>query len=118
MKKFIVISMLALGMGSTVLAKGYHHNGNCGMQNMRNMQCNNLLRGNKEFNDLKIKVEESKVQLMKEMAKEKPDFNNVEKINEEIAKNRAKMQTIRMKTRYEYQNNLTAQPVNNNNPTK
>lgn len=113
MKKYIIISILALGMGSAIFAKGYHcdnyhdykyHNSDCVRYNKpisSNRYIKNALKGDKEYKNLRIELEEKKLERMKEMAKDTPNFNNIDKINEDILKIKSKMKTIRMRVRYE-----------------
>ena len=59
------------------------------------------MRTNPKLQEGRIKLQENKVAMMKEMAKENPDFSNIEKINKERANIQAEMKTEQMKMRYE-----------------
>ncbi len=54
------------------------------------------LRNDPEVMKFRIMLQEKKVELMKELSKEDPDFKNVKKINEEMAKIKSEMMTLRM----------------------
>ncbi|MEG1583416.1 MAG: hypothetical protein RR344_05670, partial [Cetobacterium sp.] len=51
--------------------------------------------------DGRIKLQENKLSMMKEMAKDKPDFATIEKLNKEKGNIQAEMKTEKMKLRYE-----------------
>lgn len=54
---------------------------------------------NKEIESNRIAIMEKRVELRKEMLKDTPDWNKVEKLNQEIASKRASNQTIMMRER-------------------
>lgn len=120
MKKYLLVSMMVLGLGTVAMAKG--NNGHDGHKmSYDGMEHNNSgkmmldkcqtkeekalmkekMRTNPKFKEGKIKLQENKVAMMKEMAKENPDFSNVEKINKDRANIEAEMKTEQMKMRYE-----------------
>lgn len=117
MKKLLVVSILTLGIGASAYAQGGHHTVNevhhvgNGMHHNEYIQnCNtttgknrvNLMKGNKEYQNFGIQIEEQKLLLKKEMMKENPDFKVVEEINNKIADLQSKRKTMRMKARYDY----------------
>lgn len=117
MKKFLLVSMMALGLGTVAMAKGNnghrmsvdgmgHNNG--GKMMMGQCQTNEekammreKMRTNPKLQEGRIKLQENKVAMMKEMAKENPNFTNIEKINKDRANIQAEMKTEQMKMRYE-----------------
>ncbi|MDX8336774.1 MULTISPECIES: hypothetical protein [Cetobacterium] len=119
MKKFLLVSMMALGLGTVAMANG--NNGHRGFQGnqkynsgkMSTRQCQGSqtneeralmrekIRTNPKLQEGRIKLQENKVAMMKEMAKETPNFSNIEKINKDRANIQAEMKTERMKMRYE-----------------
>lgn len=51
-----------------------------------------------------------KLEIRKELVKDKPDWNRVEKLNTEIANEHGRMRTSVMKSRVEYNQNLANKP--------
>lgn len=73
------------------MGRGKHHSRHC---------CENGSRfQNKEMEANRIAIMEKKVELRKEMLKDTPDWNKVEKINKDIATKRAENHTMMMKER-------------------
>lgn len=114
MKKFLLVSIMALGLGTVAMAKGNTGHRMTGTHNndgkMIMGQCQTSeekalmrekMRTNPKLQQGRIKLQENKVAMMKEMAKENPDFSNIEKINKERANIQAEMKTEQMKMRYE-----------------
>ncbi|MEG0136314.1 hypothetical protein [Cetobacterium sp.] len=114
MKKFILVSMMAIGLGATAMAKGHgSHQMNGNMMTTGNkmmMQCQTSeekammmeqMKNNPKLRDGRIKLQENKLSMMKEMAKDKPDFSTIEKLNKEKGNIQAEMKTEKMKLRYE-----------------
>ena len=60
---------------------------------------------NKEVQANQIKIDEKRIELKKEMMKDTPDWNKVEKLNKEIGAIRAENKTIMMKERMSNKNN-------------
>ena len=115
MKKFLLVSIMALGLGTVAMAKGNnghksssngHHNGGKMMTgqcqtNEEKSLMREKMRSNPKIQEGRIKLQENKVAMMKEMAKENPNFANIEKINKDKANIQAEMRTEQMKMRYE-----------------
>ncbi|MGL5544780.1 MAG: hypothetical protein ACRDB6_06700 [Cetobacterium sp.] len=116
MKKFLLVAMMALGLGTVTMAKGNNGNRMSGdmMRNnsskMMTKQCSTneeklamreKMRTNPKLQEGRIKLQENKLAMMKEMAKETPNFVNIEKINKDKANIQADMKTEQMKMRYE-----------------
>jgi len=116
MKKFLLVSIMALGLGNVVMAKNHegHRMSGESMRNnsgrMMNTECltneeKTAMRENMKINpklkEGRIKLQENKLALMKEMSKETPNFTNIEKINKDKANIEAEMRTEKMKIRYE-----------------
>ncbi|MCQ8211960.1 hypothetical protein NON08_05380 [Cetobacterium somerae] len=124
MKKFLLVSMMALGLGTVAMAKGNngHRMSNNTYNNGGKMmvgQCQTSeekalmrekMRTNPKLQEGRIKLQENKVAMMKEMAKENPNFTNIEKINKDRANIQAEMKTEQMKMRYDM---LKANKTNN-----
>ena len=55
-------------------------------------------------------IDEKKLEIRKELVKDKPDWNRVEKLNTEIANEHGRMRTSVMKSRVEYNQNLANKP--------
>lgn len=123
MKKLLVVSIMALGLGTVAMAQGNKENkmsnsgknqnknnkmmeshkmmgGDC-FSNEERAQMREKMRTNPKIKEGKIKLQENKVELMKEMNKENPDFNKIEKINKNSADIQAEMKTEQMKMNYE-----------------
>ncbi|MGL4653016.1 MAG: hypothetical protein ACRCZH_04095 [Cetobacterium sp.] len=116
MKKILLVAMMALGLGTVTMAKGNNGHRMSGdmMRNnsskMMTKQCTTneeklamreKMRTNPKLQEGRIKLQENKLAMMKEMAKETPNFANVEKINKDKANIQADMKTEQMKMRYE-----------------
>ena len=115
MKKFLLVSMMALGLGTVAMAKGnngHRMSGNTYNNGGKMMtgQCQTneekalmreKMRTNPKLQEGRIKLQENKVAMMKEMAKENPNFTNIEKINKDRANIQAEMKTEQMKMRYD-----------------
>lgn len=114
MKKIIILaSAITMMIGTAVFAQGDEVGVN---RDSKNYVAQSVGRGryhsrhccengrvgyvqNKEIEANRIAIMEKKVELRKEMIKETPDWNKVEKLNQEIATKRATNQTIRMRER-------------------
>lgn len=117
MKKFLLVSIMALGLGTMAMAKGHSENkmsadgkGHKSCEKMMMGQCQTKeekalmrekMRTNPKIQEGRIKLQENKVAMMKEMAKENPNFVTVEKINKDRANIQAEMRTEQMKMKYE-----------------
>lgn len=82
-------------------SRGYHHNNNNGYG-----YCDNYdnFRGNKEIQANRIDISERKLEIRREMLKDTPDWNKIEKLNQEIALKRAENKTMLMRERMEQNN--------------
>ncbi|MGL5918293.1 MAG: hypothetical protein ACRCYM_03510 [Cetobacterium sp.] len=116
MKKFLLVAMMALGLGTVAMAKGnngHRMSGDMMRNNGGKMMANQCgtseeklamrekMRTNPKLQEGRIKLQENKLSMMKEMAKDTPNFTNIEKINKDKANIQAEMKTERMKMRYE-----------------
>lgn len=119
MKKLLLVSIMALGLGSVAMAnegthlnKGSHRmtrtrkHSNCGETSKERQLMREGIKDNPKFDQWKIELQEIKVKLMKEMAKDSPDFTEVGRINREKAEVQAEIQTERMKMRYNIEKEL------------
>ncbi len=82
-------------------SRGYHQNNNNGHR-----YCNNYdnFRGNKEIQANRIDISERQLEIKREMLKNNPDWNKIEKLNQEIALKRAENKTMIMRERMEQNN--------------
>ena len=112
MKKILLVSMMALGLGTVTLAKGENqmrgnrmrmnsHN-RCLENSVEQQKIRKAIKDNPKFDQWQIELQEIKVKLMKEMAKDTPNFSEIEKINKEKAVVQAKMRTERMRIKYKF----------------
>ncbi|WP_297597797.1 hypothetical protein [uncultured Cetobacterium sp.] len=114
MKKFILVSMMAIGLGTTAMARGngnhqnngsMMHNGNKMMMNCQTsedkMMMMEQMKNNPKLKAGRIKLQENKLSMLKETSKDKPDFSTIEKLNKEKGNIQAEMKTEKMKMRYE-----------------
>nr|WP_307775852.1 hypothetical protein [uncultured Cetobacterium sp.] len=71
-------------------------------ENMMNYEAMDMtnLKDNPEITKLRIELLEKKADLMKEMAKDNPNFKKVGEINEEMGIIKAKMLTIKMEAQH------------------
>lgn len=113
MKKILLVSMMALGLGTVAMAKsenhGNHMRGNrmgshnrCSENSNEQLEIRKAIKDNPKFDQWQIELQEIKVKLMKEMAKDTPNFTEIEKINREKAVVQAKMRTERMRIKYKF----------------
>ncbi|WP_294703808.1 hypothetical protein [uncultured Fusobacterium sp.] len=79
---------------------GRHYNSCCDFDGVRRNNINS-----KEIEMNRIAIAEKRVELRKEMLKDSPDWNKVEKLNQEIASKRASNHTMMMRERALNQNN-------------
>lgn len=100
MKKSLV-GLLMILSSSIMLAHGYGH-GYSGGADCNGGTCN--WRGGNNTNPVvqqyRVKLQENRLNLSKEMAKAKPDFKVVERLNKEQAEIIAKIKTENMKANY------------------
>lgn len=105
MKKLVIGSLMVLALGTTAFAKmdnernfadkGYHHSMN---HREEGRHCG---RRSPENEKSRILIEEKRIEIRKELLNEKPNWNKIEKLNNEIALERAKNKTEHMKYRFE-----------------
>ncbi len=77
------------------MGRGRHHSRYC---------CENGYIQSKEIESNRISIMEKRVEIRKELIKDTPDWNKVEKLNQEIASKRAENQTIMLKERINNRN--------------
>ena len=107
-KKVLLSAILALTIGATAFARGGnyrgYHNGNMGRAPMIHGHSGHgraLMANNPEFEKVAIAMDEKRLEIRKEMIKDAPDWSKIEKLNVEMATERAKFKTQMMKTRHE-----------------
>lgn len=116
MKKLAVVGIMLLALGATTFAKGHknwsdpaggiHHSKNGYCQSPSNHKS---FKRNPEIEKSNILIEEKRLEIKKELLKDSPDWNKVEKLNIEISTERGKMKTTEMKARFEYNKTLPNQ---------
>ena len=117
MKKFTIIGIMIFALGATAFARGHQNwNGNnmekgyhsgssyCGSGNQ------NGFKRSPEMERARLVMDEKRLEIRKELVKDKPDWNKVEKLNTEIANEQGRMRTTMMKSRGEYNQNLANKP--------
>ena len=92
-KRIFSIGILALSLGMAGFANPNSNNGKPNMPK-RNRQERVI---SPEMQKQRIAMEEKMLDIKKEMIKDKPDWNKVEKLNREIALERASAKTERLK---------------------
>ena len=92
-KRIFSIGILALSLGMTGMANQNFNNGRPDMHK-KNFQRQPLTP---EMQKQRIAVEEKRLDIKKELLKDKPDWSKVEKLNREIALQQASAKTERMK---------------------
>lgn len=117
MKKLLIGSFMIFAVGSTAFA-GMHHNG-YGNGDYKKYHCSpNIERAefhkkSFEFKKLGVSLDEKRLELRKELLNEKPDWNKIEKINNDIALEKSKFKTKMMKERFERQEKFVKASENN-----
>lgn len=117
MKKFTIIGIMIFALGATTFARGHknwnennigkgHHSGAlyCGSVKQ------NGFKKSPEMERARLVMDEKRLEIRKELIKDKPDWNKVEKLNTEIANEQGRMRTAAMRTRIEYDQNLVNKP--------
>lgn len=116
MKKLTVIGAMLLALGATAFAGGHKNwnNSDGGRNFLLNNSCQPPstpmnFKKNPEMEKSSILIEEKRLEIKKELLKDAPDWNKVEKFNTEISTERGKMKTAVMKARFEYNKTLPNQ---------
>ena len=92
-KRIFSIGLLALALGATGIA-GQNPGGYRPDKQKRNIQ---RQAPTPEMQQQRIAMEEKRLDIKKELIKDKPDWNKVEKLNKEIALQQASAKTEKMK---------------------
>ncbi|WP_291259437.1 hypothetical protein [Fusobacterium sp.] len=79
-------------------SRGHHGNNHGYCDNYDNF------RGNREFQENRIDISEKQLDIRREMLKDSPDWNKIEKLNQEIGLKRAENRTMLMRERMEQNN--------------
>lgn len=111
MKKLAVVGVMLLALGATAFARGHREGG---MHNFGNSSCQSSsnhmnFKRSPEMEKSSILMEEKRLEIKKELLKDSPDWNKVEKLNTEISTEKGKMRTAEMKARFEYNKTLPNQ---------
>ena len=118
MKKFTIIGIMIFTLGATAFARGhqnwngdmgrgYHHSGSSYCGSGANQ---NGFKRSPEMERSRLVMDEKRLEIRKELIKDKPDWNKVEKLNTEIANEPGRMRRSAMRTRVEYNQNLVNKP--------
>ncbi|MCF0171864.1 MAG: hypothetical protein HUJ87_15330 [Fusobacterium varium] len=112
MKKYLLLGVLAISSVSFAWG-GYHHNyGNYGyrgnhcssygyhMNSYRNNNMNLTSTQQKAIDNYQLQIDEKRLEINKIMNSDSVNWNQIEKLNKEIAEIRAKIKTEIMKTQY------------------
>ena len=92
MKKLLLVAMMALGLGSVAMARGYNNGGHnqnhtkggrmmsgiCQTSGDRGVMRDQMMN-NPVMRESRIKLQENKLAMMKEMNKENPNFRSEER---------------------------------------
>lgn len=105
MKNGIVVCLMLITMGTTIFAKGHSNNDNYEIDNVprhvHKMQRVKNYKRDSEKERVRIAIEEKKLDIRKELLKDTPDWNRIERLNVDIATEEAKIKTCRMRESYE-----------------
>ncbi len=102
MKKLLVSSLMILAVGSIAFAVPEPELDPKPLPpHLHRMQKMERNRRDPEMERVRIMIDESKLQIRKELLNEKPDWNKIEKLNIDIATQEAKLKTRRMRESYE-----------------
>lgn len=110
MKKILAIGLMILTVCSVALA---HHDMSSDSNNvitteytprhMNRIQKMKSIQRDPENEKIRIIIDEKKLEVRKELLKENPDWDKIEKLNVEIATQGAILKTCRMRENYEDQ---------------
>ncbi|WP_115270344.1 hypothetical protein [Fusobacterium necrogenes] len=117
MKKIFVIIFIILAISSTGFAKMYNFQNESKQSiplHMKKMKDKNYII-NPELEKTRIEIEEKRLEIRKELLKEEPDWDKIEKLNIEIAIQEAKNRTLTMREKFEARfNSQTSSNLSNN----
>ena len=109
MKKFTIIGIMIFALGATAFARGHQNNMHSGSTYCGSGVNQTGFKRSPEMEKSSILIGEKKLEIRKEMLKDSPDWNKIEKLNTEISTERGKMRTAGMKARFEYNKTLPNQ---------
>lgn len=119
MKKILIGSLFILVLGGTVFAKNhnsYAYGYNCGYPaHYAQLGHGKSIATNPEYENIRIEIEEKRLQARKELLQPNPDWKKIEAINVEIGTLQAKIKTLKMKNKFERRKQYFNQ--NNNDTT-
>ena len=106
MKKFTIIGIMIFALGATAFARGHqnwngdnmgrgYHSGSSYCGSGANQ---NGFKRSPEMERSRLVMDEKRLEIRKELIKDKPDWNKVEKLNTEIANEQGRMRTTAMTT--------------------
>lgn len=102
MKKLLISSIMILAIGSIAFAVPEPEFDPKPLPpHLHKMQKMERHRRDPEMEKVRIMIDESKLQIRKELLNENPDWNKIEKLNIDIATQEAKLKTRRMRESYE-----------------
>ena len=110
MKKFTIIGIMIFALGATAFARGHQNNMHSGSTYCGSGVNQTGFKRSPEMERSKLVIDEKKLEIRKELVKDKPDWNRVEKLNTEIDNEHGRMRTSVMKSRVEYNQNLANKP--------
>ena len=105
-KKVLLTVILALAIGTTAFGIGPGKKGHSHGKAMRGhvVHSRTYRAPNPEIERVSIAIEEKMLEIRKELIREVPDWNNIERLNIEIATEKAKFKTQMMRRRYDQAN--------------
>lgn len=114
MKKLLVSCLMILAVGSLAFAKPNPELDPKPLPpHLHRMQKMGHYRRDPEMEKVRIMIDESRLQIRKELLNEKPDWNKIEKLNIDIATQEAKLKTCRMRESYESEYPTSPAPIEN-----
>ena len=122
MKRLLIGSLMLLAVGTTAFA-GIHHRREEPREWHRHHYSKNIERADNcrrsfEFRKMEISIDEKRLEIRKELLNDKPDWNKVQKLNDDIALERSKYKTDLMRERFERQTRRMESPLKSEAPIR
>lgn len=114
MKKLTIVGIMIFALGATAFARGHqnwegvHHT----ERHYRSSNCGQWqdVRRSPELERTRLVIDEKRLEVRKELVKDKPDWNKIERLNNEIAVEHGRARTSMMRSHHEYQRTLANRP--------
>ena len=104
MKKLLLGSFMLLALGTTAFAGMHHRLNNLGdgyHYNHSSSRRHNCHNRSVESREAQISIDEKRLEVRRELLNENPDWNKIQRLNDEISLERSKYRTENMKQRFE-----------------